>query len=120
MRALLSGSQNHRHTADRAGGRDGNPIGPIRLHPPTPLKRAGLQAGGVQTFAITAFPNKLLFQSPQLPIKQVVGLVDQADQGVGHNRRVTVLQPGGVGARIRQIGPIRPIRPSRGEAPRSS
>ena len=44
-----------------------------------------LEAGAGHLLAQAALLEKILFQSPQLPVQQVVGLVDQAEGDVGHH-----------------------------------
>ena len=87
-------------------------IGPIRLIllPPflDPCRR--------QSLAVAAIPDELPLQTGDLPVQQVVGLVDQADEGVGDYSRVGVVDPGGVGGVIRRIGRI-PTDPSDAASP---
>ncbi len=60
-----------------------------------------------ELFAVAAALDKVLFQGGNLLIEQVVGLVDQANQGVGPDGGVFVLQSAQVQGppfRISQIG----------------
>jgi len=63
-----------------------------------------------QALAVAAPMDKTPFQSADLLVEQVIRLVNQANKGVGDNRRVGVAQPIGVRAkrisRIRLIGPM--------------
>ena len=45
---------------------------------------AGGEAGAGHAFAQAAFLEKIALQAPELLVKQVVGLVNQADEDVSH------------------------------------
>jgi hypothetical protein len=91
---LAGGAQSHGLAAKAAVGRLWGVIGPIRpissiqlLIPPM------LDAGNGQLLAITAFVNEIALKGPNLLIEQVVGLVDQTDDSVGDDRRISVVEP---------------------------
>lgn len=48
------------------------------------------QTGARHALAQTALMQEILLQSPKLPVKQVVGQLDQANHHVGGNGRVGV------------------------------
>jgi hypothetical protein len=54
----------------------------------------------MQPFAVPTFPDELLFQAGDLPVEKIVGLMNQADQGIGDHNRVGVGEPGGIGTFI--------------------
>ena len=43
------------------------------------------ESGASHAFSQTAFSEKILFESPELLVKEVVGLMDQTDENVGHD-----------------------------------
>ena len=49
------------------------------------------QSGRVQPLAVATFVNELLFQTGNLPVEKIVGLMNQADQGVGNDRRIDMV-----------------------------
>ena len=51
------------------------------------------EAGGGELFAVAAFGHKFLFQGAHLLVEQVVGLVNETDEGVGDHGGVLVRQP---------------------------
>ena len=63
---------------------------------------SGFEAGAGHAFAKTAFFEEGLFEPADLPVEQVVGLVDEADRDVRRDFRRARLQ-------IRPIGLIRRI-----------
>src|SRR5579884_4070247 len=70
------------------------------------------QARGSKLLAVAATANKLLFQRGNLLVEQVVGLVNQANQGIGAHRGIGMLEPRSVerpALMIRQISQIRRI-----------
>lgn len=99
-RPLASRSQRHGLAADRAVwerdiGRIG-PIGRIRLIGLTLLSAFRDSSSG-EALTVAALLNKVALKTRDLPVEQVVGLVDQADYGVGYDARVGVGQPGPIG-----------------------
>jgi hypothetical protein len=58
--------------------------------------------GTIQLFGEAPLFQKLFFQLPQLLIQQKIGLMNQADQGVGGNFGWSALDIGPIG----HIGPI--------------
>jgi hypothetical protein len=60
----------------------------------------------VKPFGKPAFFQKSFFKCSQLPVQQVVCLVDDADEGVGGGFRGCGFNMGLIG----RIGPIRPIK----------
>ena len=119
----LGGAKDERRAALGAGRDRIGPIGLIR-----PIGRIAAQlrrgralgeAGGGELFAVTAAFDKALFEGGNLVIEEEVSLVDQADERVGANGGIGVVEPLGVegvalligeGGEIRPIGPIRRIR----------
>jgi len=63
-----------------------------------------------ELFAVAAALNELFFQGFQLTVKEIIGLVDEADQGIGDDGGVGGFEPpgveGGMGDGIGRIGPI--------------
>ena len=68
------------------------------------LLAAGLQASAGHPFAQATIYQEGFFSGSQLLVQQVVGLVDQADENIGHNIGRTSLDVGPIGL-IRHIGP---------------
>ena len=68
-------------------------IGPI-------LGSAVLQTGGGQFFAVATFLDEIAFQRGDLLIKQVVGLMNQADDGIGDHGGIAVGKPKGIIGRM--------------------
>lgn len=64
------------------------------------LSRPFLEARGVKALAVATFGHKLPLQTPQLVVEEIVRLVDQADDGVGHNRWVFMGEPCAIGHQI--------------------
>ena len=56
-----------------------------------------LQPRSRKPLAVTAAFNELPLQPLDLPVEQIVRLVDQADQRVSNHRRVVVVKPLRVG-----------------------
>ena len=54
------------------------------------------EAGGGELLAVAAAFDEGGFQRGDLLVEEVVGLVNEADEGVGADGRGGVLQPGGV------------------------
>jgi hypothetical protein len=75
------------------------------------LPAALLDSRRSQTFSVAALLDELTLQPCNLAVKQVVGLVDQADNGVGHHGWVGVVEPRTVTPLIGPIGRIRLISP---------
>ena len=70
------------------------------------------QAGSSQLLAVAALLHELPFKSLDLAIKQVIRLVNEADDRIGDDLGVFVREPGAVGIGwIRLISPILPILP---------
>ena len=63
-----------------------------------------LSSGAVHPFPESAFLRETLFQRFDLPVEQIIGLVDQRDHGVAEDFR----SASGT-LKIGLIGPIRPI-----------
>lgn len=114
--------QHHRATALWTAGNPISQIGPIRPIFPTPF--AFGEPRGSQLFAVAAFLNELLFDRLELLVEQIIGLMDQTNEGVRTDRGILMIEPTSVKgiitlirkARrrlipIRRIGPIRPIHP---------
>ena len=67
---------------------------------------------GCQALAIAALMNERALQRENLLIKQIVRLMNQAKDSVRDNRRILMVQPGGVRPKNTHLAcPIRPIRP---------
>src|SRR5438105_355173 len=49
------------------------------------LSGAGGEAGAGHALAQAAFSQEILLQSPELLVEEVIGLVDQTDENVGHD-----------------------------------
>jgi hypothetical protein len=64
-----------------------------------------------ELFAIAAFFDKLFFECIDLPIEQVICLVNQADQRIGAHKWIVMLKPFGVQFGSLLIGQIRLIGP---------
>jgi len=75
------------------------------LHPPLSHTR------GSQSLGIPSLLDKLSLKARDLPVKQVIGLVDKTDDSVRHYRWVLVFEPLRILGSIDRIGPIRRIRP---------
>ena len=76
-----------------------SPIGPIHRQGRLALSVFSVAlAGGVEAFGEAALGEELLFELVELTVEEVVGLVDQADDGVG----------GYLGGALFYIGPIEP------------
>ena len=80
------------------GGSGGGRIGPIR--PIRPIRRIGLvdlgavaEAGGGEGFGVAAALDEGLLHGGDLLVEEVVGLVDQADEGVGGADGVGLIEP---------------------------
>ena len=65
-----------------------------------------VEAGFGHLFADAAFLDEVFFQPPSLLVEEVVGLVDEADEGVGPHRRIGVVEPTGVEGVAVGIGQI--------------
>jgi hypothetical protein len=107
-------AQGHRLSANRAvRNRFSQLIRPIgRIGPISPILLPPLlNPRGRQTLAVTAPLDELTFQSGNLPVEQVIGLMNQADDRIGDHSRVAVGQPRRVSFRISPIGRINPINP---------
>lgn len=48
-------------------------------------RMAGGEPGACHAFAQAALLEELLFEAGELAVQQIVGLVDQADQDIGHH-----------------------------------
>jgi len=65
-----------------------------------------------ELLAITTRLHKIPLQRADLLVQQIVYLVNQADERIGHHPWISVFEPGRVGfAMGHRIRPIRPIRP---------
>ena len=53
------------------------------------------EAGGGELLAVAAALDELLFQGGDLAVEEVVGLVDEADEGVSPDGGIRVVEPGG-------------------------
>ena len=90
----MGGPQDHQFVTEWAAGEVFiGRIGRIRpiFFPPTPL-----DPRCCQPLAVAASLNKLPLQTGNLPIKQIIGLVNQTDHGVSHHCRIGVVEPFGV------------------------
>ena len=92
---MASGAERHQLAAlgafwDLLGG-----IGRIGLIRPI-LTPALLDSGGGELLGEAAVFDEALLHADELLVEQVVGLVDQADHGVGDDGGVFVLEAGGV------------------------
>lgn len=65
----------------------------------------------MEPLAVTTFIYELLFKAGDLPVQQVIGLVDQANEGIGGDGRVAVSEQGFISFMIGPIGQIRLIGP---------
>ena len=72
--------------------------------PAPSLLLATAQSGAGHALAQAAVLKKRLFELPDLLVKQVVGLVNQADQDVGHNLRRAGVREFTEGAEDRIMG----------------
>jgi hypothetical protein len=111
VRAGFGGAQRHGLAALGTAGDGIRPIGRIgRIAAAAPL-----QAGGGELLGVAALLDEGLLEGGELLVEQVVGLVNEADDGVGAHGGVGVLEPAGVegvqgaalGLGIRRIRPIR-------------
>ena len=81
------------------------------------ILRALAKPLGGELFTVAAVLDKCLFQRSNLTVQQVVRLVDQADCRIGADHGIRVIEPSAIKlpalrvGEIRQIGPIRLIRP---------
>jgi hypothetical protein len=55
-----------------------------------------LQSSGSQLFAISTLIDKIPFESIDLQIEQIVSLMNQADNRIGSNGCIAMLQPSGI------------------------
>ncbi len=88
--ALAGGAERHQLAAFRAFGWLGiGPIGLIgRIGPIGPILFTTMgDSGGGELFGDAAAFDEVALQADELLVEQVVGLVDQADQRVGDDRR---------------------------------
>jgi len=84
---------------------------------PFRVRLAVFDAGRCECLCVTSPFDELALKPGYLPVKEVVRLVDQANNGIGHDGRVFVNKPLSIGGgveligrigRIRLIGPIKP------------
>jgi hypothetical protein len=56
-----------------------------------------LKACAGHAFAKAALGKKILFEPPELPVEQVIGLVNEADEDVGDDLGLSGLEIGPIG-----------------------
>ena len=66
-------------------------------------------AGRGKLLSVAALLDEPALQRRGLPVEQVIGLVNQADDGIGDDRGVRGSEPGRIIGRIRPIGRIGPM-----------
>lgn len=64
------------------------------------------EAGGGQLLGVAAVFDEGALESADLLVEEVVGLVNEAEGGIGPDRRVFVVQPAGVERAALRIGEI--------------
>lgn len=103
------GAQGHGGTALRTA-RDGDgPTGRLRRTGRISLGAAAFafgEAGGGQLLGVAAVFDEGALESADLLVEEVVGLVNEAEGGIGPDRRVFVVQPAGVERAALRIGEI--------------
>jgi hypothetical protein len=112
----LGGAQGHGFAAPRALGDEVGRIGRIGR---ITVRAPGESCGG-QLFGVAALLDERLLERADLLVEQVVGLVNQADDGVGADAGLGLVEPGGVegmkgaaaGLRIARVRRIRLITPA--------
>jgi len=58
---------------------------------------------------VAALLIKLSLNEGDLLVKQIVGLVNEANHGIGYDYRISMLEPGDVGIHVYAISPVESI-----------